>query len=221
MPEDNQNPVTPPGTDPKPPENGSSQTSDIDFTKLTDDQLAKVYDNPNLFKHPRFKELAQAKQERDQLVEKQRLADEAKLAEEGKYKELVTKKDDEIKALSEKIQNQAIDSQIERLATKAGVSDSEAALKLINRGAIKYDSKTGEISGVEEAVKQLVTEKPYLVGKGNDISIGTPSNPSDANTQLKRFKLSQLQDPKFYQENEKDILASIKAGLVEDDLNQK
>lgn len=215
---DNQNPNTPTGTNPTPPENGSSQTPVIDLKNLTAEQLAQVYENPNLYNHPRFKDLSIAKKERDDLLQKQKDLEDKTLAEQNKFKELAEKRETEVKELKSNLTNQRIDTAIERTAIKAGISDSEAALKLISRGTITV-TDTGEITGVEDAVKQLVTDKPYLTGSSAP-TLGSPSNPDGSQTQLKRFKLSQTQNAEFFKKNEADILASMKAGLVENDLAQ-
>lgn len=56
-------------------------------------------------------------------------------------------------------------------ALKQDLSDPEDARALLGNVDIKYDSKTGEVTGAEAAIKALVRDKPYLVA-GHEL--GTP-----------------------------------------------
>lgn len=217
---DNNQPNNPPAPPATPADNGGSpDINTIDFSTLTEDQLAKVYENPNLFKHPRFKELSEAKQELGRLKAEAKTKAEADLVEQKKFEELAESRAKENETLKSQLETQRIDGAIERAALRTGAQDSEAVLKLIDRTNIKLDS-TGTISGVDEAIKSLSEGKAYLFGKGTDLNIGSGANPGEANTNLKRFKMSQLQDATFYRANQADIEASMRAGLVENDLQQ-
>lgn len=216
MPEENNNLTNTPPASPAKPAEGSSQT--IDFANLTDEQLEKVYENPNLYKHPRFKDLSDAKKERDELRAKEKKVEEERLRSQGEFQKLAEAKEKENTELKQQLQSTKIDSAIEKAAAKLGAVDPEAVLKLVNRTSIRVD-ETGEISGVTEAVDTLIKEKPYLVN-GPAPKLGTASNPANEGTgNIKRFKLSQIQNASFYQANKADIEASMRAGMVEDDLH--
>mgnify|MGYP007083462683 FL=1 len=75
----------------------------------------------------------------------------------------------------------------------------------------------GTITGVTEAVQALLKDKTYLKGTGSNVTIGGGTNPGTT-TPVKRFKLSQLNDARFYREHEKEILEAQKAGQIENDL---
>jgi hypothetical protein len=64
----NPNPTNQPGngggTDPNKTE---TQSQPVDFSKLGDDDFAKVFDDPRVFKHPRFKSLNDRAKVADQL----------------------------------------------------------------------------------------------------------------------------------------------------------
>lgn len=207
-----------PGTDPKPPVTADPKPEDFDTSKLTDDQIAKLYEDPRLYKHSRFKELADAKKERDALKADQAKAEEDKLVSQKKFEELANKYKTENETLKQSISQSGIDRAVERAAVKAGSVDSEAVLKLLDKSSLKIDEATGQVAGIEEAITKLKEEKPYLFGQGTQVTVGNPTNPGANTAGLKRFKLSQLQDAKFYRDNEADIQASQKAGLIEDDL---
>lgn len=179
----------------------------------------KVFDDPRLWQHPRFKSLNERAKKADELEKAQSEAEEKRLADNKKFEELANKRAAERDEIKTKLTNSIQDNRIITEASKIGVVDVEAVLKLVDRSNIKV-ADDGTITGVEEAVKSLVEGKPYLKGgKPNTTTIGSPSNPgADGDNQAKRFKLSQLQDPVFYREHEKDIQEAYKLGLIEDDM---
>lgn len=209
--------VTPPsGTDPKPPVNAGSG-DEFDTSKLTDEQIAKLYEDPRLYKHSRFKELSEAKKERDAMKAEQLKKEEAEQLKKGEYEKVIKTKDEKIAELEGQVSSTRLNGAIERAATKAGIIDPEAALAMIDKSLIKADDN-GTLTGIDEALKKLAEEKPYLVGKGVTKPIGSKSNPANPNGDTKRFTLSQMQDPAFYRANEKDIMAARKAGTLVNDL---
>lgn len=213
---DPNNPTPPTGTDPKPPVNADPNSNNFDPSKLTDEQLGKLYEDPRLYNHPRFKELAAAKKERDQLVLEKSEAEKKKLAEDGKFKELAEAAQKERDEAIQNLNNTKVESAIERTAAKLGAVDAEAVAKLLDRTNVKIDD-TGTITGVEDAIKALQTSKPYLFGKGATATMGNPTNPSTSNAGI-RYKKSQLQNAAFYQANEKDIMLAYKEGRIDNDL---
>lgn len=145
-------------------------------------------------------------------------ADKKKLEDEGKFKELAEKESARAKELEGQITQGKIDNAVIIAAGKAGVADTEAALKLLDRSKIEVE-KDGTVKGVEDAVKSLVEAKPYLIDQSNPARVGSPTNPGSPGTEgVKKFKHSQLLDPKFFTENEEEINKALKLGLVEDDL---
>ena len=91
-------------------------------------------------------------------------------------------------------------------------------MALIDRSGVKLNND-GVVEGVDDALKKLTEAKPWLVQKGTNKPVGSPSNPTSTSEGTKKYKLSQIQDHAFYQKNEKDILEAMRLGLVEDDVN--
>lgn len=206
------------GTDPTKNVNTTGQT--LDLTKVGDEDFNKVFDDPRLFKHPRFKSLADRAKQADAMEKEKQAAEEKRLADAKKFEELAAKRAGERDTWKTKYTQSLQDNRIIAQAMKAGASDTEAVLKLIDRAKIKTDDN-GEVSGVEEAVNALLTAKPYLKGKPGNVTIGAGTAPGQGGQDApKRFKLSQIQDPAFYRKNEKDILQAAKLNLIEDDVNQ-
>ncbi|MBN2262638.1 MAG: hypothetical protein JW735_06990 [Prolixibacteraceae bacterium] len=205
------------GTDPT----KTSSPASTDKGKTKDGENAfdeKVFDDPRLWTHPRFKSLNERAKKADELEKAQSEAEEKRLQEAKKFEELANKRAQERDEVKSKYTQSLQDNRIITEATKIGVVDIEAVLKLVDRSNIRIDDN-GIATGVVEAVQALVTDKPYLKGKAN-VTIGSPTNPgADADNQPKKFKLSQLQDATFYRDNEKDIAEAYKAGLIEDDMH--
>jgi len=198
------------------------QTGQLDLKTLSGDQLAQVLENPNLWQQPRIQELVKNNQEFKTLQDKIRKDEEKRLEEQNEHKTLAEQRKADLDKANETIQKMQIDQALTNKLVPEGVVDLGAAIALIDRGKIKIDDN-GNITGVDEAIKDLKEGKTYLFGKGSEggQSLGSASNGQQGNGggQQMKFKRSQLRDPKFYQEHRDEILAASKAGLIEDDLS--
>lgn len=211
-------PATPPspGTEPgkKPDEGG------FDPTKIGDEDFNRIFEDNRLYRHPRFKSLSERARQADKLEKERSDAEKKALEEQGKHKELAEKVQAENQDLKQKLEAQAVKNAILAEASKLGIVDVEAAAVLLDRSNIKV-GEDGTTEGVKEALEVLLEAKPYLKGNPSTTNpVGSPSNPNPNQTEAgtKKYKLSQLQDAKFFSENEKDIMQALKLGLVEDDI---
>lgn len=201
-------------TDSKTDKTGKSNVTDPKAGENTFDE--KVFDDPRLWTHPRFKSLNERAKKADALEKAQSEAEEKRMAEAKKFEELATKRAQERDDFKGKFQQSLQDNRIIQEAMKIGVVDTDAVLKLIDRTNIHIDDN-GTTIGVIEAVQSLVSSKPYLKGK-NNVTIGSGTNPgADSSNNVRTFKLSQLQNAQFYRDNEKEIMLAYKAGKIEDD----
>lgn len=180
----------------------------------------KVFDDPRLWQHPRFKSLNERAKRADALEKAEAEAEEKRLKEGKKFEELATKAQQERDAIKSQLIASKQDNRIISEASKVGVVDIETVLKLVDRSGITVDDN-GNVIGAIEAVQALLAAKPFLKGKGGAVKIGSDTNPGDGtDTGVKTFKLSQLQDPVFYREHEKDIMKAYAAGKIEDDISK-
>jgi hypothetical protein len=206
------------GSDPDKKTN--TQNQPFDPTKLSDEDFNKVFDDERLWKHDRFKELnANAKAGKD-AADKLKKMEEKELEEKGKHKELAEKYKKEAEEAKAEAQKAKINNAIQVEATKQGAGDLEAVLALINRENVKVD-ENGNITGTDEAVKGLLEAKPYLKGATSNnpqVNIGSGSQPGTTNTGAEKFTLSQIQDPMFYREHEKEIDEAYRTGNIIDDM---
>lgn len=228
MPEENKGTVTPEvttppaGTDPEKKTDTGAEGAGVDTSKFTDADWDKVYKDPKLYQHSRFKSLNERATQAKVLEDEKKSAEEKRLLEEKKFQELAENKGKEADEWRTKAENATINNAIALAATKAGAVDIEAVIKLINKSGIKIAEDGVTVEGVDEAVKALVEEKKYLIGKGGNpnLKIGEGTNPSNSDTTTPRFKLSQLKDHKFFMAHEKEIAEALKLGLVINDTNQ-
>lgn len=199
-----------------------TEDSDIDFGSLPDDKFEKVFDDPRLFKHNRFKELREKAREADKLKTERQKAEEAKMAEEGKFKELLAQRETELEQFKSNAQRAAVDNKLQQHLFKAGVVDADTALAVIDRSAIKVDDD-GNVKGIEKAVEALKTSKTFLFGNQN-ASVGTPTNPKPgAQIGTKTYKRSYLRGltAEQFQKEQADIEAASRAGTIIDDISQR
>lgn len=209
---DNNGGSTPPA--PTPP----SSDDNLDPSKLTPEQIAKLQEHPEFFKTERMKRLLDDSAALKKLQDEQQKQSEQKLKDEKKFEELSQQKETENSTLREQIQNMTIDQALTTKLVPEGVVDIEAALKLADRSKIKV-AEDGTVSGVDEVISALKTDKAYLFGKPGQPQVGGPTNPNNQPSGPAKFKRSQLRDTAFYNEHRDEILAAQKAGLIEDDIS--
>lgn len=172
--------------------------------------------------YDRFKEVNEEKKQlAARLAEVERLQKEAEtkqLEEQQRYKELYEKeketRETESKHLREVRQTAAFYSAIDGL----GVVDKEVALVLAQEKLAKLESdEQGNLIGVEDVVKTLLQEKPYLVNK-NSGAVGSPTNPTtnqSAATGTRTYTKAEISDHAFYQANKDDINKALAEGRIQ------
>lgn len=87
-------------------------------------------------------------------------AEKKQLEADGKYKELAEKAEAEATALKKKTDELFIDQALQVAAMKEGIVDIDGT-KLADRSKITID-EAHNVTGAEEAIKALKTDKPYL-----------------------------------------------------------
>lgn len=194
-----------PAADPK-PNDPAPQSGQV---TLTEDQLKAA------FEHPRFKELAAQAKRAKELEQQQQQREEEEAKAKGEFEKLANDWKSKAETASEQLNTERANNRIISEAVKLGITDADAAVKLIDRGNIKVNDD-GSVEGVEDAVKKLVESKPYLKGSAPAVNIGGPSNPDPNNpANPPAFTGSQVKDHKFYMEHQKDIDKAVDEGRVD------
>lgn len=210
-------PVVTPANGADPTKTSAPVVATLDLTKVGDEDFSKVFDDPRLWEHPRFKSLNAKAKRVDEIEAAKQEAEKQRLIEQGKFKELAEAEKNNAESWKQKYNQSMIDNSIIASSSKLGVVDVEAAKALIDRKDIKLNDD-GSVTGVEEAVKALLTSKPYLKGSpSNNLSIGSGTSPGDQASTAQKFKLSQIKDVTFFREHEKEIMQAQKLGLIEND----
>lgn len=198
----------------------SAPVDNFDPSKLTQDQLTKVLENEQIWKDSRLVGLLDANKRLKQLEKDRETQSEQQLTEQKKFEELAQKRADDLAKANESIQTMRTDQALTSKLIKDNVVDLDGALKLVDRSKLTIGDD-GSVSGLDEALGSLKTDRPYLFGTGNGSSqpnVGNPSNPqaSAAGSGQFRFKESQL-TPEFYQAHKAEIDEAGRLGLVEGD----
>lgn len=203
----------------KPPvqngEEGNNNQQPVDFSKLSDDQLAKVLEDPRLFKLPRIQELREQAKKAKDLEEQQAKLKEEELKKKGEWEQVAKQKDEQLTQLQEQVKNQTINQAILQEASKQGVTRLDLVNKLIEKDNIAID-ENGNVTGIEDAVKGLIETNEFLKGETKS-SMGSGSNPPSGNESGQQFTISQIQDPIFYQKNRDAIARAQATGNIIDD----
>ena len=117
------------------------------------------------------------------LKERAAKADEleqAQLTEKERLEARVEQAEKQAQAADQRIAEALISTAIQVQAGQMGVVDPEAASLLIDRSNVRYSAEDG-VSGVEDALTQLLENKPYLKATNRTPNInpegGQPDNP--------------------------------------------
>jgi hypothetical protein len=71
-----------------------------------------------------------------------------------------------------------IQSKVVSIASKLKIRDPEAAFILMNKDDVSIDDN-GKVMGIENSLKALIKEKPYLLDSGNDSNNQDPQSGGD------------------------------------------
>jgi hypothetical protein len=108
------------------------------------------------------KKAAEGQAQLDKIASDKKTADEAALAEQGKFKELAATKDAELTSLKTAVQQAQITNAVLAAAHIAGAIDPTDVVALLDKSKIKIEAD-GKLTGVKEAVDELIKAKPHLV----------------------------------------------------------
>ena len=88
---------------------------------------------------------------------------------------------------AQRVREMGLRSDVVSEAAKLGIIHPDAAFKLLDRSELDFDDDTGRWTGVDDALRSLVAEMPYLVAV-TTAATGTnasPSNPSRSRSPAK------------------------------------
>ncbi len=182
-------------------DSGASFDPEKDLTK---EQWSAIYGSG------RFKQLNERAQKASELEKAQTDAEEAALKEKGEWQKVAETKDQQLTQM----QTAVVNAEIKAEASRLGAVNPAIIANAIDRTGVVF--KDGDVTGVSEAIEALKASDPYLFNNSNNQTtrIGTATNPN-SNANGFKFKMSQIRDPKFYQENKAAIKAAVATGQVD------
>ena len=90
----------------------------------------------------------------------------AQLTEQEKLEARATEAERKAASAAGQVSAAMISSEVKVRATQLGIIDPDAALLLLDRTNVRYSEDSG-VTGVDEALTQLMENKPYLKGQSN------------------------------------------------------
>lgn len=158
---------------------------------LTEDEVNEIVRNRVNKIKEKYSDYDQLKAQLAELLEEKKKREEAELSEIdrlkkhlGEKEELVASLQKELEQLSERNRKRAIEMAFREKAREAGIEYLDDAIKLADLSQVEIDGD--EIKGIDEVVKKLVEEKPFLVAKKpQQKPIGGPSNYEQDKNELK------------------------------------
>ena len=89
--------------------------------------------------------------------------EQAQLTEAERLTKRATEAERQTAEANTQLTNALISSEVKVKAVQLGIVDPDAAYLLLDKANVKYDTKDG-VTGVEDALTQLLEDKPYLKG---------------------------------------------------------
>lgn len=130
-------------------------------------------------KYEGFDDLKTKASEYEKALEEKRLAE---LSEKERAEELAKKYEAEkqelaaqLEAIRKQAQEERIRNEFIKVASSANIIDVDAAIALSDLSMVEI-GEDGKVNGVEDVIKALVENKPYLVAKKQAQPIGTATN---------------------------------------------
>ena len=127
---------------------------------------------------------------RNQFADYQKLKDraakadeleQAQLSDQEKLEARVVDAEKRAQDSASQVSAALIASEVKVKASQMGIIDPDAAYLLLNRTNIQYDADNG-VSGVDDALTQLLEDKPYLRGTPNRVPNLNPETGQPAPT---------------------------------------
>lgn len=139
----------------------TDKKNDSETKYFSQAEFDKAFEKRLIRERKNFEKEFNEKLEREKMTETQR-AQAEKVDAEKRAEEAILKANSRL-----------VKSEINLFSSKMGIIDSEVAYALLSKDDIEVD-EFGKVTGVEAALKELVSKKPYLIKKsaGSDDNSG-------------------------------------------------
>ena len=154
------NQVAPPAEQPEPSSEGQQQRtfSQEDMNRVQAQTRREVRNQ-----YADYQKLKERAARADEL-------EQAQLSEQEKLEARATEAERKAATAADQIAAAMIASDVRVRASQMGIIDPDAALLLVNRTNVRYSEDDGVV-GVEDALTQLLDDKPYLKGQARTPNI--------------------------------------------------
>jgi len=160
----------------------SESTNEKTFTQAELDEIIGKKVGKLKSRYADYDEIKTKASEYEAKLEEQRLAE---LSEKDRAEETAKKFEEEknalqaqLDALRKESEQEKIRNEFTKVASSAGITYLDDALALSDLSAVTIED--GKVVGVDELVKALVENKPFLVGKAQPKPIGEATNNAQA-----------------------------------------
>lgn len=150
---------------------------------LTEDEVNEIVRKRVNKVKEKYSDYDDLKSQLDALLKEKKEREEAELSEMERLKKYLNEKDElvsslqkELEKLNEMNRKRTIEMAFREKAREAGIAYVDDALRLADLSGVELDGD--EVRGIDEIVKQLAEEKPFLLEqkKPQQRAIGGPSN---------------------------------------------
>lgn len=131
----------------------------------------------------------------DKAIKKTKAEEEEKrkkdtMSETEKLKKDLEDSDRKANEAMTKANQRLIKAEVIAKSSSLNIIDSAAAYKLISLDDVEIDEETGEITGVEDALKDLIEDKPYLLKANQNQNRQTGGDDQNAGSNKKKSNFS-------------------------------
>lgn len=162
----------------------TQSTNEKTFTQSQLDELIAKRIERERKKFADYEDIKTKASEYEKALEEKRLAE---LSEKERAEELAKKYEAEkqelaaqLEAIRSQAQQERIRNEFIKVATSANIAYLDDAITLADLSAVNID-EDGKVVGIDDVVKTLVENKPFLVAKKQAQPIGTATNGGTAN----------------------------------------
>lgn len=134
--------------------------------------------------------------------------EEAEMSEAELLKAKLAEATEKASESESRIRNLALTSTVSQAASRFGITDADAALKLMDHTHVEWDDTQGEWIGVDDALRALAHDKPYLVAT-NAVAAGSTPNAPRRRSTLTVEQLKGMTQAEIDAIPEEDIFAAL------------
>jgi hypothetical protein len=142
--------------------------------------------------------------------EKVRKYEEASLSEQERQERRLKELEEQNRAYEDRLRESSLSASVSAEAARLNIIDPDAAVKLLDSTSLEYDPQTGW-TGIEEALEDLVEQRPYLVRAEQKVAAPkeAPANPARRRTRLTREALANMSQSEIDALSKEDIHAAL------------